>query len=96
MEIGSAMKPIMHIDKCIDTNLIGILHNLIILIHLVLDSYSRQGQLAMHRRKHNGEKPHKCQYCEKEFLRREVLRKHEHMHTDTRPYKCSYCEKSFR
>ncbi|XP_063615610.1 zinc finger protein 84-like, partial [Penaeus indicus] len=33
-----------------------------------------QGQLAMHKENHNGEKPHKCQYCEKEFLRREVLR----------------------
>ncbi|CAG0904643.1 unnamed protein product [Cyprideis torosa] len=44
-----------------------------------------------------GEKPYKCSFCAKSFIRKTSRQVHERLHTGGgRPYKCSFCKKSFR
>ena len=53
-------------------------------------------QLDQHvRGEHMNEKPHKCQTCDKAFVRRDKLTQHEATHTGEMRHKCPFCEKPF-
>ncbi|XP_019490319.1 PREDICTED: zinc finger protein 75D-like isoform X1 [Hipposideros armiger] len=52
--------------------------------------------MDLHRKGHAGEKPFKCQECEKGFRVSSDLIKHQRIHTEEKPYKCHQCDKRFR
>ena len=43
---------------------------------------------------HAGEKPYKCNYCDKRFRLNGQMKVHERIHTGETPYKCEYCHKA--
>ncbi|XP_045326755.1 zinc finger protein 75D isoform X1 [Leopardus geoffroyi] len=53
-------------------------------------------QMDLHGKGHAGEKPFKCQECEKSFRVSSDLIKHQRIHTEEKPYKCQQCDKRFR
>ena len=44
---------------------------------------------------HTGEKPFKCNMCEKKFVNSSEIKVHQRSHTGFKPYKCKICEKEF-
>lgn len=46
-------------------------------------------------RRHTGERPFACKYCERRFTDYSTRIKHERTHTNERPFMCSQCGKSF-
>ena len=44
---------------------------------------------------HSGEKPYKCNMCEKVFNRNDTLQTHIASHSDLKPFMCSVCGKQF-
>ena len=44
-------------------------------------SFSQPGALKAHQRIHSGERPYKCDYCQKSFAQSSNLAKHKRIHT---------------
>lgn len=51
--------------------------------------------LTSHKRIHTGDKPCKCEHCEKRFRTSSELAVHRRHHTGERPYHCQFCDKKF-
>ena len=63
---------------------------------LCLDIFTSKRGMSNHRLVHGREKKkHKCEQCDKSFVRPDVLRIHQNIHSGAKQYNCAVCRKSF-
>jgi uncharacterized Zn-finger protein len=58
-------------------------------------SFTTQGHLTDHRRRHSGERPYLCETCGEKFMRSSTLKIHMRRHTGEKPYRCDKCDRAF-
>ena len=58
--------------------------------------YVRQSKAPnVRKQSHSVQKLFQCEYCEKGFNSKSLLKRHEMIHTGGKPFSCQYCEKCF-
>lgn len=58
-------------------------------------AFMNSGGLTIHMRSHTGEKPYKCDQCDRAFASASILKKHVNVvHMKVKPFQCDMCEKS--
>ncbi|XP_070570861.1 zinc finger protein 93-like [Ptychodera flava] len=59
-------------------------------------TFKHKKSLNYHMLEHTGERPHKCQYCDRDFKDLYACKNHiKSVHCNERPYSCEYCDKTF-
>lgn len=49
-------------------------------------------QLVVHLRKHTGDAPFSCLYCDSKFKIKSDMKRHMRTHTGEKPFKCEQCD----
>lgn len=61
-------------------------------------SFSKSFSLKRHKMLHSGERPHKCEQCQKTFVQKTDLKRHETTHSENKSFSCNVdgCGKKFK
>lgn len=58
--------------------------------------FNSSDHVKRHMRTHTGERPYKCQYCDRSYAQSNDLLKHTRIHVGENTYKCNLCTAAFR